>query len=97
MTTEREMPASEFGGKAKTNGVQPAPHVPDASERLMLLYTGGEGGRTDHLAFTGLIPLERQIALRQAEGALDKGQVWEELVAKGEPLAAAAEAEVVPE
>lgn len=74
---------SEFGGRVKRNGVQPAPHVPDASEKLMLLYTTGDpSGETldrDALVMQGLLPLEEQRALREAEGALEKGQVWKEM------------------
>jgi hypothetical protein len=72
---------SEFGGKAGVNRIQPPPHEPTASEQLMLLYTTGDptGAAVpdDGEAMQGLLPLAEQRAIREAEGALDKGQVWE--------------------
>lgn len=81
-------PASEFGGKVQRNRVQPPPHVPTPSERLMLMYTtGDESGLTDpdpnNDVFLGFLPEEEQRALRQAEGHLDKGQEWDILVQEG--------------
>lgn len=81
-------PASEFGGKVGRNRVQPAPHVPTPSERLMLMYTtGDESGLTDPDpngdVWTGFLPEEEQRAIRQAEGALDKGQEWDAIVQQG--------------
>lgn len=73
-------PASEFGGKVQKNRIQPLPHTPDPSERLMLLYTtGDESGISmpdNDEAFSGLLPYEEQYAKRAAEGAFDKGQVY---------------------
>lgn len=81
-------PASEFGGKVKKNRVQPLPHVPSPSERLMLLYTTGEeSGISDPdkgEAFAGLLPYEDQYALREAEGAFEKGQVYKEILTDAE-------------
>lgn len=81
--------ASEFGGKVRRNRTQPPPHVPTPSERLMLMYTtGDESGMLDpdknNDVWTGFLPEEEQRAIRQAEGALDKGQEWETLVAQGD-------------
>jgi hypothetical protein len=74
---------SEFGGKARTNRVQPPPHQPTASEQLMLLYTtGDESGESvpdNGEAMTWLLPYEQQVALRRDAGDLDKGQVWDEM------------------
>lgn len=77
-------PASEFGGKVQKNRVQPSPHVPTPSERLMLLYTtGDESGLTNPDpngdVMQGLLPEEKQRALREAEGVLVKGQDWERI------------------
>lgn len=75
--------ASEFGGKVQRNRVQPAPHVPDESERMMLVYTtGDDSGKTDPdngETFAGLLPEEKVIALREPTGVFKKGQVWDEL------------------
>ncbi len=81
-------PASEFGGKVQRNRVQPPPHVPTPSERLMLMYTtGDESGLTDpdpaNVVFTGFLPELEQRAAMQAAGLLDKGQEWEALVQQG--------------
>lgn len=74
-------PPSEFGGKVKRNRIQPSPHVPTVSEKLMLEYTtGDQSGLTDPdggEVFAGLLPLDVQTELRRAEGVLEKGQVWE--------------------
>lgn len=80
---------SEYGGKVVSrHGVQPAPHVPSESERLSLLYrTGDESGLVDvddGTVFAGLLPEERQTALREAEGVLKRGEVWEALVGEGQ-------------
>lgn len=78
-----QLPASEFGGKVQRNRVQPPPHVPTASERLMLTYTtGDESGVLDQDAgevFSGVLPKEAQEAIMRDAGLLDKGQVWEEM------------------
>lgn len=82
-------PASEFGGKPKRNGVQPRPHTPTASEKLMLGYTtGDESGDTiirdpEGVIMTGLNPRKEQEALRQQAGDLNKGEVWDEIVQQG--------------
>lgn len=80
--------ASEYGGKVQRNRVQPPPHVPTPSERLMLMYTtGDESGLTDPDkngdVFAGFLPEEEQRAIAQAAGLLDKGQEWEALVQQG--------------
>ena len=80
---------SEFGGKIQKNGVQPPPHVPTASERLSLLYrTGSESGTVDPDPngdiWAGLREESVQRAVREAEGVMEKGQVWEELVIAAE-------------
>lgn len=53
----------------------------------MLLYTTGEELGTDPdngEAFAGLLPLEVQREIREAEGAFVKGEVWEEMKTKAE-------------
>lgn len=75
---------SEFGGRGvQKNGVFAAPHVPTVNERVMLLYrTGDDSGLTmpdNGENFAGLLPVEVQTALREAEGVLVKGEVWEEM------------------
>lgn len=90
MPVNRNAP-SEFGGKQQQrNRTQPLPHLPDASEELMLTYTTGDPSGINPFtgrpepdsgeAFDGLIPRKTQEALRKAAGDLDKGQVWEQLV-----------------
>lgn len=81
--------ASEFGGKVQKNRVQPPPHSPTPSERLMLLYTtGDESGLTDPAKHSepmeGLLPADVQRAIREGEGVLVKGQEWERIQAEGE-------------
>jgi hypothetical protein len=75
--------ASEFGGKIMRNRVQPLPHVPTQSERLMLLYTTGDSSGTsmpdNGETFAGLLPYENQLALREAEGVMRKGEEWERM------------------
>jgi hypothetical protein len=65
---------SEFGGEPMKNRVQPRPHVPTASEELMLAYTTGDPtGVSDPdagEAFVGLLPFGEQLALRESEGVL---------------------------
>lgn len=79
-----DLPPSEFDGKTQRNAVQPFPHEPTASEKLGLVYrTGSEAG--DALpdggpAFNGLLPTKEQLAIREAMGDMDKGQVWDEMV-----------------
>jgi len=76
---------SEFGGKVRKNRVQPPPHVATSSEKLMLGYTTGDPEPTvdsmpdDGSAFAGLLPADQQRAAREAEGVMEKGQVWEEM------------------
>ena len=57
-------PPSEFGGRQQVNRVQPPPHEPTASERLMLVYTtGDESGALapdKGEAFNGLIANEQR-------------------------------------
>lgn len=78
--------ASEFGGKPLKTGVQPSPNQPTPSERLMNLYrTGEETGPVSQVpdggeVFAGLLPEDVQTEIRRNEGALDKGQVWKELL-----------------
>lgn len=93
--------ASEFGGKVQKNRVQPSPHVPTPSERLMLLYTtGDESGLTDPDpngdVMMGLLPEAEQRQIRQDEGVLDKGQVWDAMQAEAEVEIAAIAAEQGP-
>jgi hypothetical protein len=76
---------SEFGGKQQRNGVQPPPHRPTSSEALMLGYTTGDetgASARNSVAFEGLNPRDVQEALRRQAGDLDKGQVWDEMVAE---------------
>lgn len=77
-------PPSEFGGKAQKNRVQPPPHEPTASEKMMLLYTTGDDTGTkdpdkNGESFDGLLPYDEQLQLRIAEGVMEKGQIWEEM------------------
>lgn len=81
--------ASEFGGKVQKNRVQPSPHVPDPSERLMLLYTtGDESGLTDPAKhgepMEGMLPEAEQRKIMQDAGLLDKGQEWVKVHAEAE-------------
>lgn len=91
--------SSEYGGDPGL--VQPAPHVPNASERLSLIYrTGDPSGQTDPdngEIFAGLRTEVAQRAAREAEGALTKGQAFEELQAAAEAELAALAAEAAPE
>lgn len=85
----RPMADSEFGGAETTpHGVQPPPHVPTESERISLLYrTGDESGRTppdDGSVWMGLRSEATQRAIRESEGVLAKGQVWETMRQEGE-------------
>lgn len=81
---------SEFGGgPMRRNRIQPPPHQPTASEKLMLQYTTGDPTGVldpdlEGAAFEGLLPYKQQEEIRRAAGDLDKGQVWDELVQKGE-------------
>lgn len=57
---------SEFGGKVGPTGVQPLPHEPTASEKLMLTYrTGSEDGIVpdDGSSFQGLLAVGEQLAI----------------------------------
>lgn len=62
---------SEFNGKPMRNRVQPPPHVPTASEELMLVYTtGDETGDSPPdkgEAFNGLLPLSEVTAPEPAK------------------------------
>jgi hypothetical protein len=85
----RAMKASEFGGSdTGRNGVQPSPHTPTASEKLHLLYrTGDMSGLTDPdhgEAFSGLLPLEILVPIKEAEGFFIKGEIWEEMEAEAQ-------------
>lgn len=74
--------ATEFGGKPDKLGSQPHPHKRASNERLHALYRTGEEQGTEPdggEAFVGLLDENVQRAARQAEGVLDKGQVWEAL------------------
>lgn len=90
---------SEFGGVPGL--VQPPPHVPTASERLSLIYRSGDpSGSTpadDGEIWGGLRTEAAQRAAREAEGALVKGEVFEELVVLSEAEVAALAAEAAPE
>lgn len=82
-------PPSEFGGKVQRNRVQPPPHIPTPSERMMLLYTtGSESGTQDPdggESFSGLLPIERAREAAIARGvSFEKGQVFEQLQAEAE-------------
>lgn len=80
---------SEMGGKVQRNRVQPSPHSATASEKLMLTYTTGDAEPTVNSepdggeAFAGLLPYDEQLALRTAEGVMEKGQVWKEMLEAG--------------
>lgn len=80
-------PSSEFGGKIQKNRVQPSPHVPTASEKLMLLYTTGDVDGTKNPdsgeAFAGLIPAADLLRIRTEEGVMEKGQIWEQMQQEG--------------
>lgn len=89
---------SEFGGVEGL--VQPPPHVPTAAERLSLLYrTGDPSGQTPPRlgVFAGLREEAAQRAAREAEGALAKGQVADELLTLSEAEIAALQAEAAPD
>lgn len=79
-----ELPPGEFDGKTQRNGIQPFPHEPTASEKLSLVYrTGLEDGDAlpdGGAAFSGLLPTKEQLAIREAMGDMDKGQVWDEMI-----------------
>lgn len=87
MAVNRNAP-SEFGGRTMRNGVQPRPHVPTSSEELSLIYrTGDPTGLSDPdngEVFNGLLPEKVQRALRVQAGDLAKGEVWSDIVRKGE-------------
>ncbi len=72
------LPPSEFGGKQQLNRVQPFPHEPTASEKLMLQYTTADDtGLTNPdtgEAFHGLLSLAEQTELMESSGQLEKGQ-----------------------
>lgn len=63
---------TEYGGKVQRNGVQPPPHVPTASEQVMLAYTTGDpSGATDRdggAAWEGLLPPDEARKQREASG-----------------------------
>jgi hypothetical protein len=79
---------SEFGGQVGPHGIQPLPHQLTASEKLRLGYRTGQA--IDRSlpagpeAFNGLLPLDIQTQLRKEAGDLEKGQVWDEMVAEAE-------------
>lgn len=82
---------SEFGGKVTSKigrGIQPSPHVPTPSERLSALYrSGDESGLTppdNGEVFSGLMGYEKMLAIRTAEGVMEKGQVWEAMEVAGD-------------
>jgi hypothetical protein len=86
-----DLPASEFGGKTNRLGIQPPPHPLSAYEKLRAIYLSGDELERGDLppqrnreAMQGLLPEAEQIALREEEGVLDKGQVWEEMLQAGE-------------
>lgn len=71
------------------NGVQPSPHIPDPSERLMLAYTTGDDSGLsdpdDGLAFAGMIDESAQREARVAEGVqFEGGEVYQELLTAAE-------------
>lgn len=78
-----QYPPSEFGGKTGSTGIQPPPHAPTAAEQLMLIYRTGDptGAMADDSGenFEGLNDYDQQLEIRESEGVMDKGQVWEEL------------------
>jgi len=93
---------SEFGGKVQRNRTQPLPHIPTASEKLMLLYTTGDiDGQKDpevpNVTFEGLLPEERQRKIRTEEGVFEKGQIWEQMQADAKAEADALAQEIPDE
>lgn len=81
---EKNMGPSEFGGRIQANGVQPPPHEPTASEKLMLVYrTGDDTGLLpvdrEGAPFEGLLPKKEQEELRKQAGDLNKGEIWQEM------------------
>jgi hypothetical protein len=82
------MGPSEFGGKTGKHGIQPLPHRLTSSEKLRLGYRTGQDIDRDldagPEAFNGLLPLDIQTALRKEAGDLEKGQVWDDMVAEAE-------------
>jgi hypothetical protein len=82
--------ASEFGGKVGRVLIQPIPHVPTPSERLMLMYiSGDDSGQSPrdkfNETFEGLLPEEEQRARRIAEGVqFEGGEVFETMRTEAE-------------
>lgn len=84
-----DLSPSEFGGHTNHLGIPPFPHRPEAYEKLRAIYltgdeTGGEEGLylpfdDEGAAFRGLLTEDEQRATREQEGALVKGEVWEEM------------------
>lgn len=90
--------ATEFGGKPQKNGVQPPPHIPTQSERLMLLYsTGDESGQSapdGGDTWSGLLPVAKAKEAAVARGvSFETGQVWDELQSEADAAIAELAAE----
>jgi hypothetical protein len=94
---------SEFGGTGvQRSGVFPPPHIPNAHEKLMLIYrTGDPSGQTppdNGEIFAGLRKEEVMRQVREAEGVYaTKGAVAAELEVAAEAEIAALAAEAAPE
>jgi len=80
---------TEFGGKTGTTGIQPPPHLPTPAEQLMLIYRTGDptGAMADDSGenWEGLLDYDQQLEIRETEGVMDKGQVWEEMKDQNQP------------
>ena len=93
---------SEFGGTGvMRSGVFPPPHIPNAHEKLSLIYrTGDPSGQTvpdNGEIFAGLRGEEAQRKDMEAAGAFVKGTVADELEIAAAAEIAALEAEAAPE
>lgn len=93
---------SEFGGKETPTGVQPPPHIPTASEQMMLVYrTGDPSGSTppdNGEIFAGLRSESAQRAALVSEGVFETvGAVAKELETQAAAEIAALAAEAAPE
>lgn len=82
---------SEFGGHTNRLGIHPSPHPPEAYEKLRAVYLSGDdlekgdlAPQPEREAFHGLLPEDEQRELRESEGVLDKGQVWQEMLEAGD-------------
>lgn len=80
---------SEFGFSSNEHGEAPFPHVPNGHERLRNFYRSGDASGQSPVDggenFSGLLPYEKQLALRTAEGVMSKGEAWQEMLSQPPP------------